>query len=363
MGTKANIESHRQLEYELTESLLEHLRELPNLSVVEHQSNIYRAPDSDIDLLIGIQCSDQNHRIFVEIKGGNIYPKRALKSLRNLEGVDGIKMLIAPSLSEETRSILRDREVAYWDMSGSIYLKLPNGLSFVDKSPLPQPREGREPKKVFKGSTAQVIHQLLLEPQEKWKVTELAAKAKVSSYTSQKVLEYLESQLWVEKKGSGPRTFRQVIKPGEILDAWASEYEPRKYKVIKLHQYSKDGEQHVRKLGAFMSHLEDLSWGLTLEHAANLYAPLLTRLPSTLSVLVPDSVNWKKESQAKGFKVVPNGENVRLLVSKNDCPFLGRERVRNLWVASPIQVYLDLHSWPQRGKEQAQHLREARIGF
>lgn len=361
----ANINQFLETQNELTESLLKQLQDLPNLAVSNYRTNIRGAGRHEIDLVIDVDCSGQTSTIFVEIKGGAIHPKRALEALRSLEDVKGSKMLVAPSLSEETRAFLKNKGVFYWDLSGSIFLDLPSGFYLIDRPPLPQPREGRKPKKVFKGSTAQVIHQVLLEPEAKWKVTELAEKAKVSAYTSQKALEYLESQLWVVKEGSGPQTTRRVVKPGKILDAWASAYDPGEYRTIGLHQYSRDGEEHIKKLEALMSRLDDeeLGWGLTLEHGANHYAPLLTRLPSTLTALVPSSLNWKKEAEASGFKVVSSGENLRLLVSKSVCPFLGRERVRKLWVASPIQVYLDLYSWPQRGKDQAKHLREKRIGF
>lgn len=343
--------------------MIKQLRQLPNLQVTEHR-NVHNN-ESGIDLVVEGQCSGRDYTLFVEIKTGPIYPKGALKALQSLREVDGPKMLAAPSLSQETRALLREQGISYWDLSGSVFLNLPTGFYFVDKPPLPQPREGRAPRKVFEGSTAQVVHQLLLQPEERWKVTTLAEKARVSAYTAQKVLEYLESQLWVVKEGSGPRTYRRVTKPGRILDAWASAYDLGKHRTIGLHQYSKDREAHLRKLEELMKVLDndELGWGLTLEHGANIYAPFLTRLPSALTVLVPNSVDWKREGEANGYKVVPSGENLRLLITASECPLLGRERVKNLWVASPIQVYLDLYSWPQRGKDQAQHLREQKIGF
>lgn len=43
--------------------------------------------------------------------------------------------------------------------------------------------------------------------------------------------------------------------------------------------------------------------------------------------------------------------------------FASREQVRSIWLASPIQVYLDLLGSEGRAKEMAEHLRKERIGF
>jgi hypothetical protein len=41
--------------------------------------------------------------------------------------------------------------------------------------------------------------------------------------------------------------------------------------------------------------------------------------------------------------------------------FYGKQRIRNLWVVSDLQLYLDLHNYPIRGLEQAEHLYEKRL--
>lgn len=355
--------SHAKTESRMAEALLDSLEKLPQLTVLDYDQNI-RVEGKEIDLLIRIVASQKEYTLLVELKGGQVYSKSALEASQNLSGLDGVKMLGAHSLSMETRASLREQGVSYWDLSGSVYLKLPHDFFFVDREPLPQPREGRKPKNVFKGSTAQVVHQLLLQPERAWGVNELAKEAKVSAYTSQKVLEYLESHLWVEKEGRGPQTVRRVKDPGKILDAWTAAPEQESYHTIRLHRYAKNGEEHTRNLEQVLNSVdEDHPWALTLEHAANVYAPVLTRLPSVLTTVVSQSFNWRREFEGQGYKSVSSGENIRLLVSKSDCPFLGRERERNLWIASPIQVYLDLYHWPARGKEQALHLRGERIGF
>lgn len=362
MSSYSKIEEQKLVsEAELPEHLLSTLSALPRLEILEYDTEV-KLGSHRYDLVLKVDCSGRVYKIFAEVNNRALHPKTALGAVRQLHDCDGVKMLGATSLTQETRAVLREQGISYWDLSGSVYLNLPNDYYFIDKPPLPQPREGREPKKVFKGSTAQVIHTVLLDPKRLWKVTELAKEAGVSAYTSQKVLEYLEAQLWLKKEGRGPQTIRRLTQPGKLLDAWADAYDPDHYRLLKFYKYSKTEEEQIKNLESLMKEAKS-PWALTLEHGVKEYAPFINRLPSALTALVSAKGGWSRRATEEGFKSVSSGENFRLLVSKTDTPLLGRQQFGLKWVASPIQLYLDLFSWPQRGKEQAEHLREKRIGF
>jgi hypothetical protein len=56
------------------------------------------------------------------------------------------------------------------------------------------------------------------------------------------------------------------------------------------------------------------------------------------------------------------GENVVLMLPYyRHSVFYGRQKAKDLWVVSDIQLYLDLHNYPIRGLEQAEHLYEKRL--
>ena len=114
-----------------------------------------------------------------------------------------------------------------------------------------------------------------------------------------------------------------------------------------------------------MSNIEDGTWAVTLEHAAEAYAPLLTKLPSVMTVTIPEEAAYdlRQAAHDSGYREVPSGENLRILTTNERSPFIGRQKLENVWMVSPIQLYLDLHSWPRRGKEQAEHLRKERLKF
>lgn len=41
--------------------------------------------------------------------------------------------------------------------------------------------------------------------------------------------------------------------------------------------------------------------------------------------------------------------------------FFGKRQVSGLWVASDVQLYLDLYDYPIRGRERAEHLYNRRL--
>ena len=69
-----------------------------------------------------------------------------------------------------------------------------------------------------------------------------------------------------------------------------------------------------------------------------------------------DRATWAHASSARA-RISPSSKRSR----PGDLLF--RERVGGVWLASPIQVYLDLLRGEGRAKEMAEHLRRERIGF
>jgi hypothetical protein len=64
-----------------------------------------------------------------------------------------------------------------------------------------------------------------------------------------------------------------------------------------------------------------------------------------------------------GARVVNEGANLAIIEAKSPGDMLFRERVGGIWLASPVQVYLDLLRGKGLSKEMAEYLRKERIGF
>jgi hypothetical protein len=82
-----------------------------------------------------------------------------------------------------------------------------------------------------------------------------------------------------------------------------------------------------------------------------------------LSILVAPSIDLARLATSAGLRSVEEGANVSFLISNERSPFMFRQNLHDAWVASNVQLYLDLFSSPARGREQARHLRIERLGY
>ena len=61
--------------------------------------------------------------------------------------------------------------------------------------------------------------------------------------------------------------------------------------------------------------------------------------------------------------IVDQGANLAVIDTTSPGEMLFRELVDGIWLASPVQVYLDLLGGEGRSRELEEHLRNERIGF
>lgn len=283
-----------------------------------------------------------------------------LKPLRDLDAeIPTVPLLAAPRISLRGREFLREQGVGYWDLGESFYLQLPWAVYFVDRLPLPS--GARKRREVFRGRTTQVLQALLLDPYRPWHLNELAASAETSSYIALQTCTYLEEQLWMERRGKGPNVVRVLREPGALLDAWAEAYSLDRYQFRRYYRWAQSPVVLREAVGAALEEA-GAEYALTLAAGAELVAPAATNV-ERLTVIVPESVLLPQIAAAAKLRPVEDGENLAFLVTRERTPFLFRQRVAEMWVASNVQLYLDLFAWPQRGREQAQHLRSERLPY
>lgn len=352
-------------EDELTAGVKSTILQLPNVTQVRE-----KRPDSEgIDVVLEVIRGQDRVVLPVQVKSQG-YPRDVAEAARRLvkyrDERNGarrrpiVPLIIAPSLSPGSRKMLQELGVGYWDSGGSLYLQLPDALYLLDR-PAPSV-ERRRTRGLFRGSSAQVLHQLLLEPERAWHGSELAERAGVSPYTVHQVLGYLEEQLWVEREGKGPHKLRHLRDPGGLLDAWAEAHSLDEYVSHPLHVLAPRPDERDRLVLEFLeSH--SVEYALTLEAGALRVAPYVSGF-GALSVLVPADVAWERCLKGTRLRPVAEGANVFLLAQRRgSAPLMGRREVDGAWVASNVQLYLDLWNWPRRGKEQAEHLRRECLGY
>ena len=124
---------------------------------------------------------------------------------------------------------------------------------------------------------------------------------------------------------------------------------------------STDAEKLMDRVGQVCD-AHEVEYAITHEAAAQRYAPFLSGVSQVRCRMLAGRAAEAAIGELDA-RVVSEGANLVILEAKSHGDFLFRERVRDVWLASPIQVYLDLLGGEGRGKEMAGHLRHERIGF
>ena len=353
---------------DLMATIIEILRDLPDLKVLDERRE-NRIDEYRWDAVVQAEVKGQPVCLLVEAKSSG-YPRdmqRAIWQLADIareaspSGRPNVPIVAAPSISETSRELLREHGLGYVDAGGSVYINLPQSVYWVDR-PAP-PGSERSLRNVYNGSSARVLHALLLAPDRPWHINELAELAGVAHSTAYQVCRHLEQQLLMEKSGKGPATVRLLREPGKLLDDWADSHSLADYAVRRFHRWTRDPRAFAQ---VFANALESagVEYALTLSSGVELVAPYATG-SSRFWALVSSSTASRLDNiaQEAGLQSVDEGESVNLLETEERSPLLFRRQVGDLWVASDIQLYLDLWAWPQRGKEQARHLRAERMEF
>ncbi len=328
-----------------------------------------RVDGHEVDMVIRAAVKGRPVWLLVEAKASG-YPRDArsaiwqLAPLRRLDApVPRVPLFVAPVVSATSRELLRSEGLGYWDPGGSLYLDLPWALYFVDR-PVPRGRR-RTLRSVYRGRTAQVLHALLLDPRRPWKVLDLARQAEVSVSTVHQVFTFLEDQLWMEKEGAGPKAVRHLREPGTLLDAWAEAHSLGHYVAFRFHGWAQQPDELLHRVTESLER-RGVDYALTLATGAAYVAPFATE-PGPLALLVPAERAMRTQLADvladTGLRRVNAGEAVTLYAATDRSPLLFRRQVDDAWVASDVQLYLDLYAWPRRGKEQARHLRAERLEY
>ncbi len=351
---------------DLLRAVAEALAQLPDVKIHSTEPEPF-VDGRMLDLAVVGEVKGRPVRFLVEAKASG-YPRDVRQAIWQLDGlrrveqpIADVPILIAPAISEAGRELLRQHLVGYVDSGGSVYIELPWAFYWLDR-PVPAGRP-RVLHNVYRGSTAQVLHALLLEPDRAWHLNELAERAEVSLSTVHQVCTFLEAQLWMDKEGKGPRSVRVLRQPGALLDAWADEHSLARYETRRFHRWARAPFELLNAItGAITS--ADIEHALTLSSGAQLVAPYGTDT-ERIWILVPMGAVTELEATARASDLQPvdDGEAVTCFITREHSPLLFRRQVQEMWVASDVQLYLDLWAWPQRGKEQAQHLRAERLNY
>jgi hypothetical protein len=354
---KSSYPSHLS-EQDLANKAEEHLRqvltEVPFLTLASSVSNA----DAPAGAAFTVQLDTAGDRWLLVCEVKRLSQPRQVRAaaynlrhhLLSLPNNKAYGILIAPYLSEESIAVLRKESLGYLDFAGNCFLSF--GSVFIERRGAPNPvirRRGL--REIFAPKASRVLRILLQDPNQPWRVIDLAKSAGVSLGQVSNVRRALLNREWAYVDAGG----LQVKDPSVVLDAWRTEYKPpvaeeKRYYTL-LHSEALDSAlRHAFAAADADQHLLLASFS-----AARWLAPF-ARAPGHF--LYADVVGEERLKNVLQLDTVDRGANVTVIRPKDNSVFIGRKQVANgLWSTSPLQTYLDLWSAGERGQEAAEHLR------
>lgn len=362
MGYMANMMEGRQYEQQLINEFLKVLEELP-----EVRAKLEAEQPQPADAKIDLKVAGKEVTLLVEAKRVG-YPRdvqQAIWQLRRAEEAlpshkDIVLVMIAEYLSPGAKAQLQAEQIGYFESGGSLYLPAPGAYCYIER-PSAKPFE-RAVRSLFSGRRAQVIHALLVHHERWFGVHELAELAIASPATVSEVFSELERQDWVSLQGKGPRKERHLSQPTALLDAWAKEVRERPSPIMdRYYVPGVKADGLMQRVGEQFGK-SNIEYAVSYEYAAQHYAPFLSSI-SQVRLRIIKSSDSKAAISGLGARSVVEGSNLGIIETDARGEFLFRNEIDNIWLASPVQVYLDLMHGEGRSMEMAEHLREERIGF
>jgi len=265
-----------------------------------------------------------------------------------------IPFFVARAISPGGRELLRQENIGFYDLGGTLYLPGNQAFVYVDR---PAPRKSSKVfDSIFQGQKARVML-VVFEHRHDWlSVKHVAKEAQVSPATASATLSEMERREWLDVKGSGPAKLRRLRAPGPLLYAWTQYISNRKPpKLERLYVPSADANDLMHKL-QWACHEADADYAVTGEAAAQAYAPFLSSVSQVRCRIIP-GVRRKEALDRLQAMPVTEGWNLGLVETNARGDVSVGERIDDIALAPPLQVYLDLLHGSGRSKEMASHLR------
>jgi hypothetical protein len=356
-------------ERQLISNFVDALRELPEVEADLDHWEPAKSGDRGYDAQVDLHVAGKSYVLLIEAKKA-VFPRDARQVLwqfreaslgRSAEqGEEPFSLLVAESISPGAKELLRSERVGYYDSGGSLYLPARGAYLYIDKPP---PKTlAKSMRSLFSGRRAQVLHALLVRHDDWFGVTGLAQEAMVSPATASQVLSELERFDWLTARGQGPAKERHLREPSALLDAWAKQLATTRPPTVRRYYVpgTKSDALETRIGQVFGAH--DVEYAISHEAAAQRYTPFLSNV-SQVRARVLSGANADAAIGELNARPVSEGANFSVIEAKSLGELLFREQLGNLWLASPIQIYLDLLRGEGRAKEMAEHFRKERIGF
>ena len=301
------------------------------------------------DLIALVKSGKMKRRIFIEVKATGeprvIAQMGAYRKILLKSNPTAYIILVAPFVSANGKQLCKEFDIGYVDLQGNAYIRFDN--VYIERYGFKsRKQEKRLQKRLFTQKSGWIMRKMLADPKRIWKTQELAVAANVSLGMVYKATERLEAEGYIEKARSAIR----LEKPGALLDAWRDIYRFEKHEITGYYCPIDTREELFNRL----RNLPKKSYALTLGAGASLVAPFVRSTDTHLYM------NTEFEALGKALDLTPVefGGNIYIIQPSDVGVFYDVQTIQEVAVVSKLQLYLDLYNYPQRGREQAEYLRE-----
>jgi len=209
---------------------------------------------------------------------------------------------------------------------------------------------------IFSPIASRVVRVFLIDPKREWSILGLSKEAKTGYGHTHRIVETLLRMGQCRKTETNKVV---AANPSELLTRWANYHDfALLNKVNSYFSLDSDLDRFVRELSTIEK--RGLIYALTLQAGATLVSPYVR--PANIHLYVePEKLDeWEK---LLGLQPTELGGNVFLVEPYDEGVFYKLQQRKRVWVVSNVQLYVDLHNYPARGREAAEHLRQEVIGF
>lgn len=337
--------------------LIDTLEKVPSVKIktLEREPRIPQAGQRP-DLVIKLKAPTGPMTLVIEGKASGeprmvrMAAQQLLSYLKRVPGGYGI--FAAPYISDEGFKVGQEAGIGLIDLSGNCYLNFGQVYLEVRGRPNLFPKL-RFPKSLFSPRSSRVIRVLLVQWGRDWSVQELAREAQVSLGLVSGIKRRLMDYEFVRGEG---RTFT-LMNPKPLLEKWSENYTYDKNKLSDFYSFD-EPKMLETKIGDYCKR-NSLLYAFSLFSGANRVAPFSRY--NRAFVYVKDGTSLPQLTEALNLKPVSTGPTVTIMEPYDDGVFYGRQNIDDLWVASNVQLYLDLKNFKGRGQEAAEFLFKQKI--
>jgi len=352
---------HSPKEADLQQRVFENIASLLGVPDASFQAD--ETPQAGLDFSGALSLRGNRIHIVGEVKAiGEPWAIRSAihrLSEHRTQNPEHLALLVSEFIGPQGRALCKRYRIAYIDLLGNCYLEW--GDVYMDKA-----REGvssRMPKRaksLFSDKASLVIRSALERLSQPQKVRELSRQLGLSPAWVSQVLRRLVSAGYAAQVGDGT----VLSRPLDLLNDWAESYSFAGRNDSRSYFCEAPTPQQVIARVASVPADDVGRYALTLHAGASLVAPFSKFHEVHIYV---ESSGLREETErvwkhALDLQPVQTGGNVYLTWPYyQEGAFYGSRNINGVWIASDIQLYLDLYNYPIRGREQAEYLMRTRL--